>query len=85
MCLISVTVGTAIFQVLAEQRVTRCVVIELDLKPVIRVVAISAGIAKKILMHVVFEVAVHTSIGRTATFHIRCVTPLAISLAVLAV
>ena len=84
MCLISVTVGTAIFQVLAEQRVTRGVVIELDLKPVIRVVAISAGIAKKILMHVVFEVAIYAGIRSIAVLHIGRMASAAVGIAMFA-
>ena len=84
MCLIRVTVGATIFQVLAEQRVTCRVVIELDLKPVIRVVAVSAGIAKKVLMYVVFDVAVNTGVRSIAALYIRRMTAAAVSIAVFA-
>jgi hypothetical protein len=84
MCLISVTVGAAIFQVLAEERVPRGFVIKLDLKPVVRVVAISACIAEKILMHVVFEMAVNAGVRSISMLHVRRVTAATVSIAVFA-
>jgi hypothetical protein len=82
MCLIRVTVGATILHVLAEQRVTRFFVIELDFKPVIWVVAVSAGIAKEVFMYVVFAMAVHAGIRSIAALHIGRMATAAVGISV---
>lgn len=84
MRLIDVAVRTVVLKMLAEQRVAGRIVVELNLQPVIRIVAIGTGVAEEILMHVIFDVTVNTCIGSVAVFHIRRMAFAAVSLAVLA-
>jgi hypothetical protein len=57
-------------------------VIEFNIQPVIRIVATGTGIAKEVLMHVVFEVAVHTVVGCIAMFRCWRVTAAAVGFVV---
>ena len=67
---------------LSEQLIAGRVVIEFNFEPVVRVVAVGAVIAKKVLVHVVFEVTVNTDSRRITMFYVRCMTSIAVSILV---
>lgn len=84
MSLVSMTVGACVFGVFSDQGVTRCLVIEFDVQPVLRVVAGGTGVAKEFFVHVIFEMAIDASPWRVAMFLGRRVTSGAFGLTVFA-
>ena len=82
MSLVRVTVSTGGFYVLSKQWVIRCIVVKLDLEPISRIVAIGTGIAEKVVVNIVLEMAVHTNVRCITVFFGGRVTSLAPGFAV---